>query len=373
MTKVYVIAGEASGDLLGADLVRGLKARDPSIEIYGVGGQQLLNAGLTESLFPMEELSIMGVAEILPKIPQMLRRINQTVEDIVRLQPDMVVTIDSPDFSFRVQKKVRARDLKTKQYHYVAPTVWAWRAGRAEKISKFLDGVLCLFPFEPPYFEAVGLQAFYVGHPVIERYAKAIPKVEARQAFGFGGDDHVLGLLLGSRRGEVNKHADIFLPAIQKIMTLETKILVPTLPHVRPLVEQAIRDHFGDDLSQFTIVSNPELQTTYFKTMDCALAVSGTVGLELSVAGVPHIVGYKANALTAKIIKQMVKVEYAHLTNLILSRAVVPECIQEECTVDNLVERLNGLDVRGQEKGFEELVSALQTDHHASDSVLNIL
>jgi lipid-A-disaccharide synthase len=372
MTKIFVIAGEASGDLLGADLVQGLKASDPSIEIYGIGGQQLLNAGLPESVFPMEELSVMGVAEIIPKIPQMLLRINQTVAAIESIKPDMVVSIDSPDFSFRVQKKVRAKGLKVKQYHYVAPTVWAWREGRAAKISKFLDGILCLFPFEPAYFERVGLKAFYVGHPVIERYARSIPREEARRAFEYGEKDDVLGLLLGSRRGEVTKHADIFLPAIKKVLTPQTKVLVPTLPHVRPLVEQAIFSHFGDT-DQFKIVSNPSIQTTYFKAMDRALAVSGTVGLELAVAGVPHIVAYKANALTAKIIKMMVKVKYAHLANIILDKAVVPECIQETCNSDMLSSCLNSLDSVAQRKEFEKLISALQTPNSSSDTILNVL
>ncbi len=346
MKKVFIIAGEASGDILAADIIRELKQSNKNVEVYGVAGSFSLNAGLKESLFPMEELSIMGVAEILPKLLHILKRIKQTVAEIERVKPDILITIDSPDFSFRVQKRVKLKNIDVKQVHCVAPTVWAWREGRAEKISKFLDGILCLFPFEPPYFEKVGLKARYTGHPVIDRYKQAPAKAEARKAFNFQDNETVIGLLLGSRRGELKRHSSTFFEAIKNIITPEMKVIIPTLPYLRDEVTALVYSYFGDMENfkeRFIIVSNPELQTTYFKSMDCALAVSGTVGLELAVAGVPHVIGYKANKITAEIVKRVVKVDYAHLANLILEEEVVPEFIQENCSSDSLSESLQEL------------------------------
>ena len=380
MKKLFIIAGEASGDILGANLLQALKKKHPDLEVYGIGGKTMLKNGLPESLFPMEELSIMGVAEILPKILHMLKRIRQTAKEIIRIQPDILITIDSPDFSFRVQKRVKIKTTNIKQVHYVAPTVWAWREGRAEKISKFLDGILCLFPFEPPYFEKVGMKAKYTGHPVIDCYSKAPARVEARKAFHFSDDETVIGLLLGSRRGELKKHSKTFFEAIRSVMAPDVRILIPTLPHLRDEVAALVYNHFGDmdDFKKrFIIVSNMELQTTYFRAMDCALAVSGTVGLELAVAGVPHIIGYKANQITAEIVKRVVKVEYAHLANLILDKEVVPEFIQEKCTPDILSKSILGLldrdTAQTQINAFNTLRTCLATKETPANTAVEFL
>lgn len=165
--KVFLIAGEPSGDTLGASLMEGLSEKlNGNVEYAGVGGQGMAAAGL-ESLFPMEDLSVMGVFEVLPRLPLLLRRIRETASQVERLQPDVLVTIDSPDFCFRVIKKLKARACKVPVVHYVAPSVWAWRPGRAKKVACILDHLLCLLPFEPPYFEREGLRATFVGHPVV--------------------------------------------------------------------------------------------------------------------------------------------------------------------------------------------------------------
>ncbi len=372
MKKIFIIAGEASGDLLAADLLKALKMNDPEVEIYGIGGASSLSAGLPCSLFSMEELSIMGVAEIVPKIPHMLKRIKQTVQEIERLRPDLLLTIDAPDFSFRVQKSLKAKNLKIKQVHYVAPTVWAWRAGRAQKIARFLDGILCLFPFEPPYFEKEGLPAIYTGHPVMERYKNAPSQEEAKKTLGFKKEETVLGLLLGSRRGELKNHSSIFFQAIEEKVEKGFQILVPTLPHLQEEIETKIKAHFKV-VDQFKIVSNPLQQTIYFRAMESALAVSGTVGLELAVADVPHIIAYRAHPITASLLRTLVRVEYAHLANIILKKLTVPEYIQNACTPDNLTQALNEIDIARQRVDFQSLRTRLETKHTPSETARDFM
>ena len=374
INSVYIIAGETSGDLLAADFIKALKQKYPNVSIHGVAGDQSLSAGLPETLFPMAELSIMGVAEIVPKVPHILKRIRQTVEDIKRLQPDIILTIDSPDFSFRVQKAIKKQNLGIKQVRSVAPTVWAWRAGRARKISQFLDGILCLFPFEPPYFEKEGLAAAYVGHPVIDRYSDAPSCQQARKELGYNKDDQVLGVLFGSRQGELKRHGQIICDGLKQIVSEKphTMFLVPTLPHLTKSVETLLQNNF-EDMSHFKIVTNTQKQTTYFRAMSCALAVSGTVGLELAIAGTPHLVAYKANALTAAIIRRVIKTEYAHLANIILKRRVVPECLQENCTGSMLAKELLSLDVEQQKREFKTLTKKLETNQSPADTIIEFL
>ncbi|MGB1077766.1 MAG: lipid-A-disaccharide synthase [Bdellovibrionales bacterium] len=372
MKKLFIIAGEASGDLLAADLIKEFKGQYPQIKIYGIGGSQSLASGLNESLFPMEELSIMGVFEILPKIPKMLKRINQTVQEIKRVQPDIVISIDSPDFSFRVQKKVKKQGINTKQVHYVAPTVWAWRERRAKKIAKFLDGILCLFPFEPPYFERAGLKATYIGHPAMKRYEQAPTPEEAKQKLGFTKEDGIIGLLLGSRRGELKRHAEIFLKATQQSIEENTKVLVPTLPHLRESVEELVKTHASNP-EKFIIVDKPEEQTTYFKAMDKALAVSGTVGLELAIAGTPHVIGYRVSWLTALIVKKLIKTKYIHLANIILDRKVVPECIQDDCNTQTIATQLKELKAKEQKDALNELINIMKTIESPSKTAISFI
>jgi lipid-A-disaccharide synthase len=330
---VYLIAGEASGDFIGAQLMRSLKAQNPEIVFSGIGGPLMKEQGLN-SLFPMEELSVMGVAEILPRLFKLIGRIKETVTDIIAKEPDMVVTIDAPDFSFRVQKKVRSKMTNPpKLVHYVAPTVWAWREHRALKVSKFLDGMICLFDFEPPYFEKVGLKAIAVGHPMMESGI-----LESKPAL-IGDENTIkLGLFLGSRKGELKHTAPILIQAVQKIISQNKNIelIVPTLPHLEMTVTEmlAILD------VPMTISTNQDDKWSLFKACDGAVAVSGTVGLELAVSNVPHLIAYRASPLTVFIIRRLIKTRFVHLANIILHKQVIPELLQEDCTVANVAEKI---------------------------------
>jgi len=335
--KIFIIAGESSGDVLGADLIRSLRAITPELEIRGIGGEKMLAAGLPESFFPMEELSVMGVAEVLPKVPKFLGLIRKTVEAVRGFNPDVVVTIDSPDFSFRVQKKLWEQKISARRVHYVAPTVWAWRSDRARKIAEYLDGIICLFPFEVPYFEREGLHAISVGHPMVTSGVLEGDGARFRQAHGFVADDLILGVFCGSRRREL----DMGIPVIRQVASLlltkfpELKFIVPTLPKWQARLEEEFRD-FGA-----VVTSEPSEKYDSFRACDAAVVVSGTVALEVALSGTPHVLFYKMNGLTWEIIRRVLKTKFAHLGNILLKRKAYPEFIQNQVDALDISETLS--------------------------------
>lgn len=330
MTKhIYLIAGEASGDFLGAQLMKAFKAQNADIQFSGIGGDLMQAEGL-QSLFPMNDLSVMGVAEVLPKLRLLLKRIKQTTEDIIQKQPDVVITIDAPDFCHRVIKRVKKRGcVSSKFIHYVAPTVWAWRPKRAAKIAKFLDGLICLFNFEPPYFEKEGLNAISAGHPMMESGLQ-----EARPLTIGAASSQKLGVFFGSRQGEIKRISSVILEAVENIVqhNPDIELIVPTLPHL----EQQIETLLKDIKAPVHIMTDHAQKWSVFKACNAAIAVSGTVGLELAACDVPHVIAYKMNKLTAIIARRLIKTPYAHLANIIMGKEVVPEFIQDECLPDDI-------------------------------------
>ena len=333
---ICVIAGEPSGDFLGGKLIAALKALEPDARFSGVGGHHMAAAGM-ESLFSYQQLAVMGIAEVLPKLPTLLARIRQTINHIKETKPDVVVTIDSPDFSFRVLKAVRKMENPPKLIHYVAPTVWAWREGRAAKIAKFLDGLICLFDFEPPYFEKVGLTSVAVGHPLVEGEALKADGNVFREEYGIINEP-IIGVLFGSRRGELKNTAPILRDAAFSLCAKlggGAHIVAPTLPHLYGEVMDLLRDYPG----AIHITTEPEQKWNAFKSMDIALAVSGTVGLELAALQVPHVIAYKTNPITAAIVRRLIKVKHVHLANIMAGRVIVPEFIQHDAKADLISDR----------------------------------
>ena len=327
---VYIIAGEPSADALGASLMSALKAETSGkIQFAGVGGPAMARQG-QNSLFPMEDLAVMGLAEIVPRIPQLRRRILQTVADVIATEPDVVVTIDSPDFNFRVGTRLKGKGLPI--VHFVAPSVWAWRPGRAQKIARFLDHLLVLLPFEPPYFERVGLSTTYVGHPVLESGADKGDGAEFRKKYGIGSDEVVVLTLPGSRRGEVTRHLPVFEETLSSLSsTCENfRHITVTAPSCRSLVATAAA---GSPIETM-IIDNPEDKIDAFAAADVALAASGTVALELALAGTPAIIAYRINPLTAWLVKKVVSVRYANLINIILDRMAIPEFLSPDCRAE---------------------------------------
>lgn len=356
MSHIVLLAGEPSGDALGGSLIRALKKTDPSVKISGVGGARMEEAGLA-SLFPMHDLSVMGIVEVIPRLPTILRRIRQSVDYIKEIKPDIVVTIDAPDFSFRVARKIKEEMgvNAPRLIHYVAPTVWAWREGRAAKMAEIYDGVLCLFDFEPPYFEKEGLQAVAVGHPIVERNVLDSDGAIYRDEVGISLREMTVGILMGSRVSEVNRHGPILTQAASKLAHKipgdPPHLIVPTLPQTENLVWSHLKAYPGP----VHITRRHELKFHAFKAMDIAMAVSGTVGLELAVLGTPHMIAYTMNPLTYMLLKRAVKTPYAHLANIILDKRVVPEFIQGKAQPDAIAEEMLALmiDQRSRKRQIE--------------------
>jgi lipid-A-disaccharide synthase len=332
---ICVIAGEPSGDFLGGKLIEALKVLQPDARFSGVGGHYMQAAGM-ESLFSYQQLAVMGIAEVLPKLPTLLARIRQTINHIKETKPDIVVTIDSPDFGFRVAKAIRkSMPNPPILIHYVAPTVWAWREGRAEKVARFLDGLICLFDFEPPYFERYGLRSAAVGHPMVEGGAMNADGDEFREESGIASGETIIGVLFGSRKGELRRTGSVLRDAIFRMtdgMAVLPHVVSPTLPHLQDDVFELLKDYGGP----IHIETDPAHKWNAFKSMNVALAVSGTVGLELAALQVPHVIGYRASPVTAMIAKRLVKVKYVHLANIMAGECIVPEFIQEKCTPDSI-------------------------------------
>ncbi len=341
-TKIMIIAGEPSGDLLGAGLMSALTAQAKyPIAFIGVGGPAMGEQGLS-SHFPMSDLSVMGIAEILPRSFLLLRRIRETVALAAREQPDVVVTIDSPGFSFRVAKKLKVRHIPV--IHYVAPHVWAWRAGRAAKMHQYLDHLLALLPFEPVYFEPTQLSCAFVGHPVVTRIKAR--RHEAQPApfltdFNLERGNKKLLLLPGSRISEVTRHMPVFGDAWSEIHRRHPHMIaiIPVIDPVAAVVEKNIRNWPG----QVVLVRDKARHADAFDVADAALAASGTVILELALSRVPTVACYRTGVVTATLVRKLIKTEFLTIPNLLLEREAIPELLQENCTAERIVIEVNKL------------------------------
>ena len=334
--NIFVIAGEPSGDKLGGALMQGLRTLEPDVTFDGVGGPLMQAQGLT-SRFDMSELSVMGIAEVLPKYRSLMRRINETAAAVVNTVPDILVTIDSPDFCLRVARRVKTANPNIRTAHYVAPTVWAWRPGRAAKMAQMIDHVLALFPFEPPYMEAAGMVCDFVGHPVVaEPVASDADAMAFRERHGIGNAPCLL-VLPGSRRGEVGRLAPIFAEALRPVLTAqpEIRVVLPAASPVAALVAELTRDWPGapiilDPRGQ-TVEAEATERRAAFRAANLALAASGTVSLELAAAGTPMVIAYDMNWLSRQLVTRMLQVDTVTLVNLVSDTRVVPEFLGENC------------------------------------------
>ena len=331
---IFLLAGEPSGDVLGARLMAALREETGGrVRFAGVGGERMAAQGL-ESLFPMEELALFGLAELLPKLPNLIRRLDQTTKAVLALDPAAVVTIDAPDFCFRIARRVRKAGRAIPLVHYVAPTVWAWRPGRAAKVAKFLDHLLALLPFEPPYFERAGLPCTFVGHPIVEGGADRGDGAAFRARHGIPADARLATVLPGSRRSEVTKLLPDFGAALALLAPAHPnlRVVVPTVPQVAALVREAVASWPVPAL----VVEGDREKYDAFAASEAALAASGTVALELALARLPAVVAYRIHPLTYRLYRRLIKVRYVNLVNLMLDRPLVPELLQEDCTPPKL-------------------------------------
>lgn len=369
--RIYIVAGEPSGDLLASELMAALRKTGRAVEFRGVGGESMAGQGL-ESLFDIEQISVMGIFEVLPNLRRILRRIRETADDILRWQPDVLVTVDSWGFVSQLLRCLRKRNSTVPVVHYVAPQVWAWKKGRAKKVASLVDRLMTLLPDEGRYFAPYGLQSDFVGHPVIERMAvRALspapggsahplgthagrvdtagehagpaaascnaaihPTVtcdaeDFRRQLGLAPDRRVICVLPGSRRSEVDRLMPVLRDALVQIRRVcgDFAVVVPTVLGV----EGRVRRFFAKTDLPARIVTGRENRYNAFCISDLALAASGTVSLELAAVGVPHLITYRFNAPTNLIAKLLVKIRFANLLNLLADKEIIPEFVLDNC------------------------------------------
>ena len=342
--KLFLLAGEASGDRLGAELMRGLRQLKPDVRFRGIAGPEMQSEGL-DSLFDMAELSVMGLAEVLPKYFALKRRLDQTVAEVLAWKPDILVTIDSPDFCLRVARAVRAADPSIRTCHYVAPSVWAWRPGRAKKMAAYIDHVLALLPFEPPYMQAEGMACDFVGHPVAAQAALTSKQIAQFQAdFGLDPARRSLVVLPGSRASEIKRLLPIFCKVVAQPYFAEFQLIFPTLPHLEPLLRAEI-DALAQDTvlvtgAGLTAADAAEQRLVAYGAATAALAASGTVSLELAAAGTPMVIAYDMGFISRLVIGAMLKIDTVTLVNLVSETRAVPEFIGKDCKAERIAPAL---------------------------------
>ena len=338
---VFVIAGEPSGDVLGARLMAALRERTGgAVRFAGVGGEAMEAAGL-QSLVPIQDLAVMGVAEVLPRARQIFRRVRETVAAVRAARPDAVVTIDSSGFTWRVAERLRGHGERLLLIHYVAPMVWAWRAGRARRVARWYDHLMVLLPFEPPYFQKVGLGCTYVGHPVVESGADRGDGPAFRSRHGIEADATLITVLPGSRRGEVNRLLPVFRATIDRLRSRypRLRVVIPTVRTVHELVASEVKTWPVPTVA----VRGAGPKYDALAASQVALAASGTVTLEVALADLPMVVAYRVNPITHAILRRLVKVKFVSLLNLILDRPAIPEMLQHDCAPEPLARELTRL------------------------------
>lgn len=375
--KIAIVAGEASGDLLGSHLVAALRQRLPHAEFVGIGGPKMIAAGVT-SWFPMEKLSVRGYVEALKSLPAILsirRRLKRKLRD---WQPDLFIGVDAPDFNLNLARYLRRRGILT--VHFASPSIWAWRGGRIHKIKRAVDHMLVLFPFEKPIYDQAGVAATYVGHPMADTIPLENDMMAARDLLKLEHAPKIVALLPGSRQSELALHADLF---IQTAMYLHEKI--PELLFLVPLATKATRDLFetalyrrnADDLRLKIIFGHAQ---TVMAAADCVVVASGTATLEAALLKRPMVITYRVPKLTAIIMRAQRYLPYVGLPNILAGRFVVPEFLQEQATPENLAQAVqHWLEDKSAREALQEIFHDMHlalrqnTAQRATDAIIGLL
>ncbi|NMY15135.1 lipid-A-disaccharide synthase [Pseudomonas sp. WS 5019] len=368
--RVALVAGEASGDILGSGLMQAIKQRHPDAEFIGVGGARMEAEGL-KSYFPMERLAVMGLVEVLGRLFELLRRRRQLARDLIAAKPDVFIGIDAPDFNLGLELKLRRAGIKT--VHYVSPSVWAWRQKRVLKIREACDLMLTLFPFEAQFYDEHQVPVRFVGHPLADAIPQQADRAAAREALDLPQDEPVVALMPGSRGGEVARLGELFLDAAIRLRALRPGIhfLLPcATPERREQLEQMLA---GRDLP-LTLLNGRSHEA--LAACDAVLIASGTATLEALLYKRPMVVAYRVAPLTYRILKRLVKSPYISLPNLLAERLLVPELIQDAATPEALAQAVAPLIDGGQvqTEGFDVIHRALRRDASvsAADAVLKL-
>lgn len=356
---IALVAGEVSGDILGAGLINALKLHYPNARFIGVAGEQMKKAGC-ETLFEMEELSVMGLAEVLKHLPRLLKRRKQVIETMLEMKPDVFIGIDAPDFNLTVEEKLKANGIKT--IHYVSPSVWAWRQNRVHKIKRATDLVLAFLPFEKAFYDKFDTPCRFIGHTMADAIALKPDRTEACEKLGLDERKRYVAILIGSRGSEIQFLAEPFLKTAQLLKEKhpDLEFLVPMVNDKRQAQLEAIKANIAPEL-ELHILQGQARQAMI--AAECTLLASGTAALEAMLCKSPMVVGYKMKPLTYWLAKKLVKTEYISLPNLLANAPLVPEMIQEECNPDNLAWSLNHY----LSNDVESLKQKNELKHHFTD------
>ncbi len=364
--KILMIAGEPSGDRLGANLIDGLKYELRGLntmEVQGIGGSLMKSKGL-KSIFDLEDISYMGFVEILPNVPKILNVIKRISNYAIAWRPDVIITIDSPDFSSRVSKKIKRIWPEAKIIHYVVPSVWAWRPKRAKKMAKFVDHVLAILPFEPPFMTEVGLSCEFVGHPVVSEEMPSQEEIRSfRNSMNIKKDDPIVAILPGSRKSEVFRMIPIFDDMIRVISSKYPNLLfiIPITENVSDIVIKWVNKTNLPIIYIKEKDNDPMVfewqKRLLFSTALAAVATSGTVSLELARMGAPMVIAYRTSIITELLYKLLVNLKTATLINILTERMDIPEFLFEKCTFKNLSFALNTLLIDNEEVLRQQVAS----------------
>ena len=377
--KIVVITGEESGDYLGAALLSALeKIYDQKLDIYGIGGKGLKNKGI-KNFYDISEINVMGIVEVIPKIFHIKKIINNTVSKILDLKPDIVLTIDSPDFTLRIAKKLKKKDFSLKIIHFVAPSVWIWRSGRIKTVKQSIDHLLTILPFEKEIFEKKNINTTFVGHPITEINVQDYSSSTLNE-LSSNIKKEIMLILPGSRTKEVEKLLPIYLESIRQSKWKDRfDIVIPSTENMYKLISNITKNEFPD--IETTILRNEEQKLKSFYLANYAITTSGTAALELSYFGIAYVSGYKVNTLTYVLMSLLIKMKMGNLINIILNKMLIPELVQSECTPQNINlymdKILNDMEYRNNilketKKAIDSLNIGSNTSEMAAKTVMKI-
>lgn len=372
--KIFIIAGEVSGDILGADLMKSIISKDKSVKFYGVGGEEMQKINGFKSLFNIKDIAVMGIFEVLKHLCIIKKRIKETINQITKIKPDLIITIDSPGFNMRIVKQIKKQFPNIKTLHYVAPQVWAWKEKRAKKVASLYDYLICFFDFEIPYFTKYGLKTFAVGHTAIknvngnsERFLKT---------YKLSKNDNVITMLPGSRVQIAKRLLPIYKEVVEKLykQVKNLKVVMPTTSTSHNFIINEVAKWNIKPL----IITTKQDRYDAFVASKAVLSISGTAVLEIAVAKTPVIVAYKLSPLSYMIAKRLVKIKNVSLPNIIMGKQIVPEFIQERCNATLLSKELKKIITNkqyrdGMVKNLEEMNKKLTQKKAPSDMASDII
>jgi len=372
MKKIFIVTGEPSGDKLASTVISKFKQNNPDIKYSCVGGTHLSSLGI-ESIFNLKDITYLGFTSVLFNIFKIKNRINKTVDEVIKFNPDILFTVDSPDFTLRVAKRVKKINNNIKTIHYVAPQVWIWREGRVKKFKKFIDHILVLFNFEKKYFDKENIPNTFVGHPLLENYNKS--KIDLSSLIN--KDKKIISIFAGSRKSETN----VLLPILCDFIKLMNKkiddyiFIFHATDENKELIVNFIKKV---SLNNTQVISDENIKSQILSNSVFAVAKSGTVSLEICNANIPSIIIYKINMINYLIMKLLVKVKFANIINIINNKEIIPELLQSECNAKEIFNSVNYLLghpdlLKLQLENVKKTLKNIKSETHSSDKVSNIL